>query len=739
MVFIPSARRYRPQRWAEVLGQPATVRILQNTVRLDRVASAYIFEGQKGCGKTSIARLLAKTINCASVPAQIQSGAMPEPCDACASCRGIAESRDSEVLELDAASHRGIDDARELQRIAQQQPRAGAWRIVILDECFAAGTMVGAKRIEDVRVGDLVPSWNEGTRQVELRRVLKVLAHAPSTLVRVTFSSGCTLVCTSGQPLLSSAGWRLAGLLHFGETVLSIKDVHAHLPLCDLWHACDQERESCVLATSDADCLLLKRASLGLRCDASEVSKEASGDYAVRVLRCSCYSGTRKRSECCTQAWAPVVFGRPQGQVGCGSAASNHAATVGRVLASDEDAQPYVGSVSERKNDGFSTCRCLEASLAGWQRVKSSDSASDACNSARLAYRAGYSDRQEGSGALQTRHSERELEGVCGSGREFAQGSCAQGSGSASRQVLAWARVDRVEVLERGSDGRFAELRAAGLVYNFEVEGNHTYLANGLVAHNCHMLTKEAQSALLALFESPPSCFLPILCTTDSEKILPTIASRCSKFLIRPLPQAALVHSLRRIFADAQQPVAESVLHALARTGDGSLRDVQQIADQLVLCANGDMIDDAFAEKFSGVPTISLFRSVAGALTSAWLAGPAPWFEEMVALHDDGADMRAVFFQVVPTLLRDLRVSIVSHGLAEPVVPYDSGISHALFEEHNCFSHADLDALFQSWDAQARYFGALSERANLEFFFSQAWDQQRGAHSATAENQMPRA
>lgn len=390
MSFVASARRYRPQRWSEVLGQSVTVRILQNAVRLQRVASAYIFEGQKGCGKTSIARLLAKTLNCYDLQRQIDAGSMPEPCCVCASCQDIAAGHDSEVLELDAASHRGIDDARELQRIAQQQPRPGAWRVIILDEC--------------------------------------------------------------------------------------------------------------------------------------------------------------------------------------------------------------------------------------------------------------------------------------------------------------------------------------------------------------HMLTREAQNALLALFEAPPSNFLPLLCTTDSEKILPTIQSRCSTFLVRPLPLNDIVQSLRRIFDDAQQPVEPSVLHALARSGNGSLRDVQQVADQLILCADGDVIDDDFAEKFAGVPTLSLYRSVAGALTNAWfVGGPAPWFEEMVALHEDGVDMRAVFFQVVPTLLRDLRVSIVSRGMQAPVVPYDSGIPHELFEVHNCFTHEDLDAMFRAWDEQAEFFGALNERTNLEFFFLKAWDQRRGAYPATAENQVPGA
>jgi DNA polymerase-3 subunit gamma/tau len=382
MSFVASAIRYRPQQWADVLGQPVTVRILQNAVRLKRIAPAYIFEGQKGCGKTSIARLLAKTLNCASVPQQVAAGAVPEPCGACISCCGITTGRDPDVLEIDAASYGGIEDAREVQQIAQQQPRAGAWRIIILDEA--------------------------------------------------------------------------------------------------------------------------------------------------------------------------------------------------------------------------------------------------------------------------------------------------------------------------------------------------------------HSLSKAAQQAMLALLEAPPERFLPIFCTTDAVKILPAVASRCSTFLIRPLPVDAIVANLQRIFDDARQPVELSVLHALARNGDGSLRDVQQLADQLIICAAGEPIDDTFAEAQAGLVTQSLFRNVAGALTVAWQSGPAAWFDEIGALYADGIDMRAVFFQVIPTLLRDLRVSLVSRGRPQSVVPYDSGIPHSAFEARNCFSHKDLDVLFAAWESQAEYFGTLNERTNVEFFFLTAWSQQHD--TAASEN-----
>ncbi|HJY87525.1 MAG TPA: DNA polymerase III subunit gamma/tau [Candidatus Acidoferrales bacterium] len=121
------ARKWRPQSFGEVVGQQHVTQTLENAIRTGRVAHAYIFSGARGVGKTTTARILAKALNCAKGPA-------PEPCNECDSCREIAAGTSLDVIEIDAASNRGIDQIRELREMVRYAPAASRYKVVILDE-----------------------------------------------------------------------------------------------------------------------------------------------------------------------------------------------------------------------------------------------------------------------------------------------------------------------------------------------------------------------------------------------------------------------------------------------------------------------------------------------------------------------------------------------------------------------------------------------------------------------------
>ncbi len=119
------ARVYRPKRFQEVIGQEAIITTLQNAHRQNRLAHAYLFSGPRGTGKTTIARLLAKLLNC---PKQEE-----EPCNECSSCKEIGRGSSLDVLEIDGASNRGIDDVRQINETVGYAS-SGAYKIYIIDE-----------------------------------------------------------------------------------------------------------------------------------------------------------------------------------------------------------------------------------------------------------------------------------------------------------------------------------------------------------------------------------------------------------------------------------------------------------------------------------------------------------------------------------------------------------------------------------------------------------------------------
>ncbi|MCX7822851.1 MAG: DNA polymerase III subunit gamma/tau [Syntrophobacterales bacterium] len=127
MSYLVLARKWRPQSFEEVVGQVHVTRVLQNAIRLGRIAHAYLFSGPRGVGKTSVARILAKALNC-------EKGPTPNPCGTCLRCVEIALGKSSDVLEIDGASHRGIDSIRSLQESIGYKPIKGQFKVYIIDE-----------------------------------------------------------------------------------------------------------------------------------------------------------------------------------------------------------------------------------------------------------------------------------------------------------------------------------------------------------------------------------------------------------------------------------------------------------------------------------------------------------------------------------------------------------------------------------------------------------------------------
>src|SRR5260221_9257998 len=129
MSYQVLARKYRPQRFSDVIGQDHVTRTLKNAIDQQRIAHGYIFSGHRGIGKTTIARILAMALNC-----RASDRPTPEPCGEYDSCREIRAGGSVDVIEIDAATNRGIDEIRELRDAARYRPARDRFKIYILDE-----------------------------------------------------------------------------------------------------------------------------------------------------------------------------------------------------------------------------------------------------------------------------------------------------------------------------------------------------------------------------------------------------------------------------------------------------------------------------------------------------------------------------------------------------------------------------------------------------------------------------
>ena len=129
MSYQVLARKYRPQKFSDVIGQEHVTRTLINAIAQERIAHGYIFSGHRGIGKTTVARILAMALNCRSAAKPVA-----EPCGVCDSCTEIRAGNAVDVIEIDAATNRGIDEIRELREAARYRPARDRFKIYILDE-----------------------------------------------------------------------------------------------------------------------------------------------------------------------------------------------------------------------------------------------------------------------------------------------------------------------------------------------------------------------------------------------------------------------------------------------------------------------------------------------------------------------------------------------------------------------------------------------------------------------------